>query len=122
MGRETGCHDGNNTGSTGRRVHASQDDFGWFAKLATLDCVFVTHLKANTRLRDATARAVAPGGVVLSDRLGHLPKRLAFSRRNPFPQTAREVVIRSQRGKLLRLFTNDLTRPAETIADLYKAR
>ncbi|MGH7211295.1 MAG: IS4 family transposase [Acetobacteraceae bacterium] len=97
-------------------------DFGWFAKLAAADCVFVTRLKCYTSLRDTAEREVTAGGVVLSDRLGFLPKRLAFSRRNPFSQTGREVVIRIKTGKVLHLFTNDLTSPAEVIADLYKER
>ena len=103
-------------------------DFGWFAKLAAADCHFVTRLKVNTPLREIEERKLPPAvtregeGVVLADRFGRLPARLAASRRNPFDQRAREVVVRITTGKILRLFTNDLTSPAETIAALYKER
>lgn len=97
-------------------------DFAWWAKLAAAGCTFVTRLKSNTNLRQTEARVVAPGGAVLTDRLGRLPERLAASRRNPFDQAGREVTIRIDNGKVLRLFTNDLTSPAEAIAALYKER
>ena len=90
--------------------------------LAAAGCSFVTRLKTNTPLREAQSRPVAPGGVVLSDQVGLLPVRLCFSRRNPFSQTGRAVTIRIDTGKVLRLFTNDLSSPAEEIAALYKER
>ncbi len=97
-------------------------DFAWWAALAAAGCTFVTRLKTNTPLREAEPRPVAPGGVVLSDQVGLLPARLGFSRRNPFSQQGRAVTIRIDTGKILRLFTNDLTSPAEEIAALYKER
>jgi hypothetical protein len=97
-------------------------DFAWWAELATAGCTFVTRLKTNTPLREAQPRPVVPGGVVLSDQVGLLPARLCFSRRNPFSQQGRVVSIRIDTGKVLRLFTNDLTSPAEDIAALYKER
>lgn len=97
-------------------------DFAWWAGLAAAGCTFVTRLKTNTPLREPEARPVEPGGMVLSDRIGLLPARLCFSRRNPFSQKGREVTIRIDTGKVLRLFTNDLTSPAEEIAALYKER
>ena len=97
-------------------------DFAWWAGLAAAGCTFVTRLKTNTPLREAQPRPVVPGGVVLSDQVGLLPARLCFSRRNPFSQTGRAVTIRIDTGKVLRLFTNDLSSPAEEIAALYKER
>lgn len=97
-------------------------DFAWWAALAAAGCTFVTRLKTNTPLREAEPRAVTPGGIVLSDQVGLLPARLCFTRRNPFSQKGREVTIRIDTGKVLRLFTNDLTSPAEEIAALYKER
>lgn len=97
-------------------------DYGWWEKLAAKSCIFVTRLKSNTLLRDAEARAVPPGGNVLSDREGYLPERLSHARRNPFGRKGREIVVRIDNGKILRLFTNDLTSPAEEIAALYKER
>ena len=97
-------------------------DFGWWAKLRAAGCNFVTRLKQNTRFRMTEERPVSGKGAVLSDRIGRLPERLAQSRRNPFDTPGREVVIRLDTGKRLRLFTNDLTSPADIIADLYKER
>ncbi len=85
-------------------------------------CTFVTRLKTNTPLREVERREVTPGGMVLSDQVGLLPARLTATRRNPFSQKGRAVTIRIDTGKVLRLFTNDLTSPAEEIAALYKAR
>jgi hypothetical protein len=97
-------------------------DFAWWAGLAAAGCTFITRLKRNTPLREPEPRPVTPGGVVLSDQVGLLPTRLCFTRRNPFSQKGREVTIRIDSGKVLRLFTNDLTSPAEQIAALYKER
>ena len=103
-------------------------DFAWFAKLTAAGCRFVTRLKVNTPLREIEEYPLAPAvtrkgdAVILADRTGLLPARLAASRRNPFCQRAREVLVRIDTGKTLRLFTNDLTSPAETIAALYKER
>ena len=97
-------------------------DFAWWAALAAAGCTFVTRLKCNTPLREAEARDVTSGGCVLSDQVGLLPARLAASRLNPFQQKGREIVVRIDTGKVLRLFTNDLTSPAEHIAALYKER
>lgn len=97
-------------------------DFAWWARLVAAGCTFVTRLKSNTPLRQTEPRAIPPGTCVLSDQCGCLPERLAASRRNPFHQKGREITIRTDDGKLLRLFTNDLISPAEEIATLYKER
>jgi Transposase DDE domain len=82
----------------------------------------VTGLKANTPFTIVEERPVEAGAAVLSDRLGHLPKRLAASRKNPMSGLVREVRVRIETGKVLRIFTNDLTASAQEIADLYKRR
>lgn len=97
-------------------------DFAWWAELDLAGCIFVTRLKCNTKLREIETREVDPAGNVLSDRVGLLPERLAASRRNPFQRKAREITFRTDAGKILRLFTNDLEAPAEQIAALYKER
>ena len=97
-------------------------DFAWWSKLVERGCTFVTRLKSNTTLRDTEQREVEPGGTVLADQVGYLPERLAANRHNPFNQKGREITIRIDSGKLLRLFTNDLISPAEEIAALYKER
>src|SRR6266705_1291416 len=67
-------------------------------------------------------RPIVPGSSILSDRTGHLPKRLAASRRNPMSDLVREVRVVIETGKVLRIFTNDLTASAQEIADLCKRR
>ena len=96
-------------------------DYGWWAKLDAAKCRFVTRLKRNTPLTVTETRPV-PGGAILSDRVGSLPPRLARHRRNPFDKPVREVQVRIDTGKVLRVVTNDLTAPADAIAELYKRR
>jgi len=62
------------------------------------------------------------GSTLLSDRIGHLPERQAASRRNPFQDPVREVRLKLDSGKILRLLSNDLDASAQEIADLYKRR
>jgi len=63
--------------------------------------------------------ASPPIGVVdLSDRIGYLPKRLAASRKSPMSKLVREILVRIDTGKVLRIFTNDLTERAQEVADL----
>jgi hypothetical protein len=97
-------------------------DYGWWAKLDQAGCRIVTRLKANTPFEVVEDRPVAAGSSTLSDRSGYLPKRLAASRNNPMPCLVREIQIVIETGKVLRIFTNDLTTSAEEIADLYKRR
>lgn len=97
-------------------------DFGWWAALDAQGCRLVTRLKKNTRLDVVAENKVAKGGAVLSDRIGYLSSRLTFNRKNPFSDPIREVCVRIEGGKILRLVTNDLDAPAEEIADLYKSR
>jgi hypothetical protein len=97
-------------------------DFGWWAMLDQAHCRVVTRLKANTPFAVAEERPVASGSGVLSDRTGHLPARMAASRRNPMGKLVRELTVRTETGKVLRIFTNDLNAHARDIADLYKRR
>jgi hypothetical protein len=97
-------------------------DYGWWAGLNRAGCRIVTRLKANTPFEAAEERAVPADSAILSDRTGYLPKRLAGARQNPLPELVREVRVRIETGKILRLFTNDLNASAEEIADLYKRR
>ncbi len=49
-----------------------------------------------------------------------LAERLARSRRNPLDRPLREVRVRIDTGKILRIVSNDLEAPAQELADLYK--
>jgi IS4 transposase len=97
-------------------------DYGWWAKLDQAGCNIVTRLKSNTPFAVMEDRPVEPGSSILSDRTGHLPRRLAASRRNPMSGVVREVRVVIETGKKLRIFTNNLTASATEIADLYKRR
>ena len=97
-------------------------DYGWWATLDQAGCRIVTRLKTNTPFEIVENRPVASGSSIVSDRTGYLPKRLAASRHNPMSGLVREVQVMIETGKVLRIFTNDLTASAQEIADLYKRR
>jgi hypothetical protein len=97
-------------------------DYAWWAELNDAECRIVTRLKANTPFKVIEERPVAPGSSIISDRIGHLPERLAASRRNPMAGLGREIKVMIDTGKMLRIFTNDLKASAEEIAALYKRR
>ena len=97
-------------------------DYAWWARLDEADCRIVTRFKKNTPLNAAKSMPVEPGTGVLSDRIGFLPGRQAFSRKNPMQGAVREIVVTMQTGGDLRILSNDLDAPAKEIADLYKRR
>jgi IS4 transposase len=82
----------------------------------------VTRLKSNTPLEIVEETPLPGDGPILSDRIGYLPARQAKSRKNPYRDPVREVRIRIETGKELRLLTNDLDASADEIAALYKRR
>jgi transposase len=97
-------------------------DFGFWAALDAKNCRLVTRLKKNTPVAVVAEQPVAAGGAIVRDAIVRLPARMARSRRNPFANNGRMVVVATETGKTLRLFTNDLDSSAETIADLYRQR
>lgn len=98
-------------------------DYAWWNRLDEAGCRIVTRFKSHTPLDDVIeVREVAMVGPILSDRIGHLPKRQANSRKNPFHKPVREIRVKIETGKILRILTNDLDATAQQIADLYKRR
>jgi len=97
-------------------------DYRWWAELDAADCRIVTRFKKSTPFYLLQEHKVTPGGSILSDRIGFLPQRQGYSRQNPFRNAVREVRVRIETGKVLRIFSNDLDASAEEIADLYKRR
>ena len=95
-------------------------DYGWWAKLDAAGCRVVTRFKSNTPLRTIEDRPVAKDGAILSDCVGYLPARQAKNRKNPFGDPLREVRVRIETGKILRILSNDLDASAEDIAGPYK--
>ena len=98
-------------------------DFSWWARLDAAGCRFVTRLKTNTRPRVLETRRVTVDGPIQSDRIVAIDARLMSNRENPLAGSPlREVQVRIDDGRTLRLVTNDLDAPATDIAALYKAR
>jgi hypothetical protein len=97
-------------------------DYGWWAKLDAAGCRIVTRFKRNTPLTITAELDVPEDSNILSDRIGLLPQRQARNRRNPFSDPVREVTVRIDSGKVLRILCNDLDASAEQIANLYKRR
>lgn len=97
-------------------------DYAWWAKLDAEGCRIVTRFKSNTPLSAVRDFPVPDNGAILSDRVGYLPARQANSRRNPFQDAVREVCVRADTGKVLRILSNDLDATAQEIATLYKRR
>jgi len=97
-------------------------DYGWWAKMDAAGCRIVTRFKSNTPLTVTAELDLPEGGGVLSDRIGLLPRRQAKNRKNPFTDPIREVRVKTETGKILRILCNDLDASAQEIADLYKRR
>lgn len=97
-------------------------DYGWWAKLDKAGCRFVTRLKKNTPFAVTAENPVPRDSNVVSDCIGHLPQRLANSRKNPLQVPLREITVTIDSRKTLRIVTNDLDAPAHEIAELYKQR
>jgi IS4 transposase len=97
-------------------------DFGWWAEIDTAGAKFVTRLKKNTRTTVLQTRKVPAGSAILADLVIRLPERMARSRKNPMRKPLREVHVKLDTGKVLRIVCNDLKASAKSIADIYKQR
>ena len=97
-------------------------DYAWWAELDAAQCRIVTRFKSNTPLTLLEELPLPAGSNILSDRIGFLPARQANSRSNPMSDAVREVRVKTETGKILRLLSNDLDASAQEIADLYKRR
>lgn len=96
--------------------------YGWWNQLHQAGCRIVSRLKKNTPLALVRELPLPTGSDLLYDRIGHLPERLKTTRKNPFQDPVREIGVRLDDAKSLRVVTNDLDSPAQEIADLYKRR
>jgi hypothetical protein len=97
-------------------------DYRWWAKLDNAGCRIVTRFKRNTPLTFLTELPVPKSAAIFSDRVGFLPARQMNNSHNPFQDAVREVRVKTDTGKVLRIFCNDLDASAQEIADLYKRR
>ena len=97
-------------------------DYAWWARLEYAGCRILTRFKRNTPLRVIEDLPVAAGGPILSDRIGFLPQCQGRGRGNPLRHAVREVRVKTETGKVLRILSNDLDASAQELADLYKRR
>ncbi len=97
-------------------------DFNWWHELDQAGCRIVTRFKSNAAL-DVTAELDVPEGTnILSDRIGLLARSRKKNLKNLFVDPVREVRVKADNGKVLRLMCNDLDASDEDIAALYKRR
>ena len=88
-------------------------DYAWWAKLDARAAAASSPASSRTRRsRVIEERRSPPAAPILSDRIGFLPARQARSRRNPFQKPVREIRVKIETGKVLRIFSNDLDAPA----------
>ena len=78
-------------------------DFAWWARLDGAGCRIVTRFKKNTPLEMTAENDPPEGSNILSDRIGLLPQRQARNRKNPFADPVREVTVKTDTGKVLRI-------------------
>jgi hypothetical protein len=97
-------------------------DYAWWKALDDAGCRIVTRLRKNTPLDVRRELRLPKDSTILSDRIGLLPARQAKNRRNPMADAMREVRVKTETGKVLRILSNDLDANAQEIADLYKRR
>ena len=96
--------------------------FTWWSRLDAAGCRFVTRLRKNSPVEVIAMRHVLKDGPIIEDRIVRLRGRLGHTRKHPLDRDLREIHVVIETGKMLRIVTNDLTSPAEVIADLYQAR
>lgn len=97
-------------------------DYAWWARLSDAGCRIVTRFKKNTPLYLLKELSVPKDSAALSDRIGFLPPRQANNCKNPMRDAVREIRVKTETGKVLRILSNDLDASAQEIADLYKRR
>lgn len=97
--------------------------FAWWGQLDAAGCRFVSRLRKNSPTEIVAERHVLKDGPIIRDMLVRVRDRLHNTRKHPFKgRHLREIHVVIETGKTLRLVTNDLTSPAEVIADLYQER
>jgi putative transposase len=98
-------------------------DFSWWKKIDDRGSIFITRLKKNSpcnKKKSLTNKFIDPN--IISDSSFTLNTRLSKTRKNPYKKRLREVLVKDEQGKLLRLLTNDFKSSAEQISNLYKTR
>jgi hypothetical protein len=97
--------------------------FSWWGRIDAAGCRFVSRLRKNSPAEVVEERVVLRDGPIIADRIVRVRDRLHNTRKHPFKgRDLREIHVVIETGKTLRLVTNDLTSPAEVVADLYQER
>jgi hypothetical protein len=96
--------------------------YPWWAKLHEKGCRFVSRIKSNTKPILVEELSLSSETGFVSDQIVMLPKRQCYSRKNPFKDPVRVIEMTRDGQKNIKFITNDLTSPAQDIADLYKRR
>ena len=100
-------------------------DYRWWSEIIDAKALFITRRKRNAHCRDI-AEQPARGEGILADRrlkIGHRQPRGGAPVNPLYEVELREIVVaRPDHDEPLYLLTNDLTRPATEIAQLYKER
>jgi len=99
-------------------------DYSWWFDIAQAGAFFVTRLKKNAHRRDVAPRPHDTESAILAEttfKLGH--KKPRGGAENPlYDTTLREIVVARDDKDPLHLVTNDFSRSAPEIAELYKLR
>lgn len=96
--------------------------FAWWYEIDSKQSYFITPIKKNSPTEILKEREIK-SNKILRDQEVSLSKRLSHSRKNPYQKSIRKITVKREEGKEpIILLTNDMTRTAKEIADLYKKR
>jgi putative transposase len=96
-------------------------DYDWWHRLDQAGCTFVTRPKTNIKLKLIRKRRLskaASAAGIISDSI----VELASEQRKRLPIKLRRIEVRRDDGTVLSLISNDLCRPAATLAGFYRQR
>ena len=99
-------------------------DYSWWHRMDQSGAIFVTRFKRNAALAHVQQLPPSSDGSILNDELVRLNNRsLGGGRKNPYQQPLRRITVARAQGQApLVLASNDLSSPAELIAQRYKER
>jgi putative transposase len=98
-------------------------DYSWWSARHQAGAYFVTRLKCNVRRREVQPQADAAAGadIILVSKLKLGQKMPRGGAKNALYDTPLLEIVVARAGKTdMHVITNDMTRPAEEIAALYK--
>ena len=96
-------------------------DYDWWYRLHQAKCIFVTRPKTNVKLRVLKTRRLGKGAKQAGI-IGDAIVELASQQRERLPIKLRRIELRRDDGTVLAILSNDLRRPAATLAGFYRTR